>query len=278
MIFDTHLHLVERKRLSYPWLGDAPALNRDWSYYDYEITARRVGITDVLHMEVDVAAGDIEAETAFVADLMQRPGSLIRGAIASARPEAPGFEAWLERADRRVVKGVRRVLHVLPDAVSQTTLFRANIARLGRAGLPFDIVMLARQLPLAQDLVDACPDTAFVLDHCGVPDIAGGAFAPWAAQITELARRPNVTLKLSGVTAYTGGPWTLDTLRPWIGHALHAFGPGRMVWGSDSPVCTLNSGLAEWVATSQALLSDLSGEERQAVLHGNARRVWQIAA
>lgn len=277
MIFDTHLHLVERKRLSYPWLGDAPALNRDWSYDDYEITARRVGITDVLHMEVDVAEGDIEAETAFVADLMQRPGSLIRGAIASARPEAPGFEAWLERADRRVVKGVRRVLHVLPDAVSQTTLFRANIARLGRAGLPFDIVMLARQLPLAQDLVDACPDTAFVLDHCGVPDIAGGAFAPWAAQITELARRPNVTLKLSGVTAYTGGPWTLDTLRPWIGHVLHAFGPGRMVWGSDSPVCTLNSGLAEWVATSQALLSDLSGEERQAVLHGNARRVWQIA-
>lgn len=278
MIFDTHLHLVERKRLSYPWLGDAPALNRDWSYDDYEITARRVGITDVLHMEVDVAEGDIEAETAFVADLMQRPGSLIRGAIASARPEAPGFEAWLERADRHVVKGVRRVLHVLPDAVSQTTLFRANIARLGRAGLPFDIVMLARQLPLAQDLVDACPDTAFVLDHCGVPDIAGGAFAPWAAQITELARRPNVTLKLSGVTAYTGGPWTLDTLWPWIGHVLHAFGPGRMVWGSDSPVCTLNSGLAEWVATSQALLSDLSGEERQAVLHGNARRVWQIAA
>lgn len=278
MIFDTHLHLVERKRLSYPWLGDAPALNRDWSYDDYEITARRVGITDVLHMEVDVAEGDIEAETAFVADLMPRPGSLIRGAIASARPEAPGFEAWLERADRHVVKGVRRVLHVLPDAVSQTTLFRANIARLGRAGLPFDIVMLARQLPLAQDLVDACPDTAFVLDHCGVPDIAGGAFAPWAAQITELARRPNVTLKLSGVTAYTGGPWTLDTLRPWIGHVLHAFGPGRMVWGSDSPVCTLNSGLAEWVATSQALLSDLSGEERQAVLHGNARRLWQIAA
>ncbi|MBL9057915.1 MAG: amidohydrolase [Rhodobacteraceae bacterium] len=277
MIFDTHLHLVERKRLSYPWLGDAPALNRDWSYDDYEITARRVGITDVLHMEVDVAEGDIEAETAFVADLMQRPGSLIRGAIASARPEAPGFEAWLERADRHVVKGVRRVLHVLPDAVSQTALFRANIARLGRAGLPFDIVILARQLPLAQDLVDACPDTAFVLDHCGVPDIAGGAFAPWAAQITELARRPNVTLKLSGVTAYTGGPWTLDTLRPWIGHVLHAFGPGRMVWGSDSPVCTLNSGLAEWVAASQALLSDLSGEERQAVLHGNARRVWQIA-
>ncbi|MDO9638022.1 MAG: amidohydrolase [Pseudotabrizicola sp.] len=277
MIFDTHLHLVNRSRLSYPWLEGAPALNRDWSYEEYESTARRIGITDVLHMEVDVAEADIEAETAFIADLMQRPGSLIRGAIAAARPESPGFAAWLERVDRSVVKGLRRVLHVVPDAVSQSELFRDNIARLGTVGLPFDIVMLARQLPLAIELADACPDTVFVLDHCGVPDIAGGAFEPWAARITDLARRPNVILKLSGITAYTGGDWTLDTLRPWVTHVLEQFGADRMVWGSDSPVCTLQSSLPEWVATSQALLADLSVSERGAILHANACRLWDIA-
>ncbi|GLS87120.1 amidohydrolase [Cypionkella aquatica] len=278
MIFDTHLHLIDRKRLSYPWLGDAPALNRDWTYDDYESVARRVGIRDVLHMEVDVAEADMEAETAFVAELMQRPGSLIRGAIAAARPEAAGFAAWLERADLRVVKGVRRVLHVVPDAVSQGALFRQNIARLGKAGLPFDIVMLARQLPLAQSLADACPETAFVLDHCGVPDIAGDAFAVWAAGITALAERPNVSLKLSGITAYTGGGWSLESLRPWVDHVLQSFGPARMVWGSDSPVCSLQSNLAEWVACTQALLSGLSAPERDAVLQGNARRIWDVAA
>lgn len=277
MIFDTHLHLVNRSRLSYPWLSDAPALNRDWSYEAYEATALRIGITDVLHMEMDVAEADIDAETAYVASLMQRPGSLIRGAISAARPEAPGFAAWLERADRSVVKGLRRVLHVVPDAVSQSTLFRDNIARLGLAGLPYDIVMLARQLPLAIELVDACPDTVFVLDHCGVPDIEGGAFDGWAAYITDLARRPNVILKLSGITAYTGGGWSLASLRPWVTHVLEQFGADRMVWGSDSPVCTLHSGLTEWVAASQALLADLSASERRAILHTNACRLWDIA-
>lgn len=278
MIFDTHLHLVDRKRLTYPWLGDAPALDRDWSYADYEATARRIGITDVLHMEVDVAEADMEAETAFVAALMQRPDSLIRGAIAAARPEAADFAAWLERVDRDVVKGLRRVLHVVPDEVSQTALFRQNIARLGAAGLPFDIVMRARQLPLAQLLVDACPDTVFVLDHCGVPDIAGGGFDAWRAEITGLARRPNLNIKLSGITAYTGGQWTLDTFRPWVSHILDQFGPDRIVWGSDSPVCTLHSNLAEWVAASHALLSGLSTHERNKVLHGNAQRIWKTAA
>ncbi|MFN4128433.1 MAG: amidohydrolase family protein [Paracoccaceae bacterium] len=277
MIFDAHLHLVDRKRLSYPWLKDVPLLDRDWSYDDYATIAHRIGITDVLHMEVDVAEADIDAETAFVAELMQRPGSLIRGAISGARPESPGFEAWLDSVDRRVVKGVRRALHVVPDEVSQTTEFRANIARLGAAGLPFDIVMLARQLPHAQALADACPDTVFVLDHCGVPDIAGGGFEAWAANIADLARRSNINIKLSGVTAYTGGHWILNTLRPWIAHVLEQFGPERIVWGSDNPVCTLQSNLEQWVAASHALLSGLSGDERAAVLQGNARRIWKIA-
>lgn len=276
MIFDTHLHLVDRGRLSYPWLAAAPALDRDWAYADYAATARRLGITDVLHMEVDVAPADIDAETAFVADLMAEPDSLIRGAISSARPEDAGFAARLERVDRQVVKGVRRVLHVMPDALSESALFRQNIALLGRAGLPFDICVLARQLPLAAALADACPDTTFVLDHCGVPDIAGGAFDPWAAQITELARRPNVNVKLSGLPTYTGGGWTLGTLAPWVDHVIGAFGPGRVVWGSDSPVCTLHSGLPEWVAATQALLAGLTADERGAILSGNARRIWNI--
>ncbi len=276
MLFDTHLHLVDRARLTYPWLAQAPALDRDWSLDAYQATARRVGITDVLHMEVDVAEADIDAETAFVAGLMAQPGSLMRGAISSARPEAPGFAAWLERADRRVIRGLRRVLHVVPDDVSQGALFRENIRRLGPAGLPFDICMLARQLPLASALADAAPDTVFVLDHCGVPDIAGGAFDTWARDLAELARRPNVSVKISGFTAYTGGTWTLDSLRPWVEHVIACFGWDRVVWGSDSPVCTLASSLPEWVAATRAFFAEVSADERAALFHRNARRIWQV--
>lgn len=277
MIFDTHLHLVDRARLSYPWLTDVPALDRDWTYDAYEAVARRVGITDVLHMEVDVAEADIDAETAFVAALMDRPGSLIRGAISAARPEAPGFAAWLERLDRRVVKGLRRVLHVVPDEMSQDARFRENIRRLGPAGLPFDLVLLARQLPLGLDLARSAPETVFVLDHCGVPDIAGGGFDTWAAGLKPLAACPNVAIKLSGITAYTGGGWRLATLQPYVARVLDLFGPDRMVWGSDSPVCTLHSDLAEWVAASQALLAPCTAGERAAILSGNARKIWRIA-
>lgn len=274
MIFDTHLHLIDRARLSYPWLSGLPPLDRDWDFDAYCVTAARLGITDVLHMEVDVAETDIDAETAWIADLMARPGSPLRGAISAARPEGAGFAAWLERVDRRTVKGLRRVLHVVPDEVSQAPIFRENIRRLGQAGLPFDICMLERQLPLAADLVDACPDTTFVLDHCGVPAIAGGDFSHWAAQITDLAGRPNLHVKVSGITAYGPAEWTAETLRPYVRHVIESFGPGRVVWGSDSPVCTLQSSLPEWVAVTHLLLADLTQNERTAILHGNARRLW----
>ncbi|WP_134680304.1 amidohydrolase family protein [Paracoccus ravus] len=278
MIFDTHLHLIARNRLSYPWLANVNRLDRDWSYAEYETVAQRLGITDVLHMEVDVAEADIDAETAYIAELMARPGSLIRGAISAARPESPNFESWLERLDRRVVKGLRRVLHVMPDELSQAPAFRENIRRLGAAGLPFDMCLLARQLHLGIALADAAPDTVLVLDHCGVPDIAGGAHESWAEAMAQLALRPNVHVKLSGITAYATADWTLETLRPWVSQVIDCFGPARIVWGSDSPVCTLHSNLAEWVGATHALLADFSAEERALILHRNARRIWNIEA
>jgi predicted TIM-barrel fold metal-dependent hydrolase len=276
MIIDTHLHLVDRTRLSYPWLSSAPALDRDWTIEDYETTARRIGITAALHMEVDVAASDIDRETAWIRDLMQRPGSLIRGCISAARPESAEFPAWLDRLDRSVVRGIRRVLHVVPDEVSQSATFRDGVRRLGAAGLPFDICMLARQLPLAADLIDSAPDTTFILDHCGVPDIAGQDFSSWSTIVRNLAQRPNLNAKISGITAYTGGSWTQETLRPYFHHIIDCFGWSRVVWGSDSPVCTLHSSLSEWVATSQALVADASNEERAALFHANATRIWKL--
>jgi predicted TIM-barrel fold metal-dependent hydrolase len=275
-MFDTHLHLVDRSRLSYPWLSAVPALDRDWTCEEYERTAQRIGITGALHMEVDVAAEDIDRESAFVAELMDRPGSLIRGAISAARPEDAGFAAWLDRVDRRVVKGVRRVLHTVPDDISQSARFRENLRRLGAAGLPFDICMLARQLPLAIELVDAAPDTVFVIDHCGVPDIVGGDFAAWSSHISDLARRPNTNGKISGIVAYGGPDWTLEDLRPYVSHMIAAFGPDRLVWGSDSPVCTLHASLPEWVAATRSLLDDCSAQDREAILDRNALRIYGL--
>ncbi|WP_204115262.1 amidohydrolase family protein [Shimia biformata] len=278
MLLDTHLHLIYKDRLEYPWLDGFEALNRDNRFDAYTRDAARLGIMGCLHMEVDVAEDRIEDETALIGELAAEPGSLMRGAISSCRPENDGFAAFLERnLDNPLVKGFRRVLHVAPDEVSQTMTFRDNIWRLSGTGRTFDLCVLPRQLGLAAELVDHCPDVTFILDHCGVPDVASGAIEPWRADIRALAERLNVVAKISGVVAYgDADTWSLDDIRPFVEETVAAFGHDRIVWGSDQPVCNLGGGLAVWVAATHALTVGWSDGERAAFYNENACRIWDL--
>ncbi|MBZ9918534.1 amidohydrolase [Mesorhizobium sp. B1-1-4] len=278
MIIDTHLHLIDRSALRYRWLAGVPALNRDFSYEEYGVEAQRVGVERVLHMEVDVDPADIEAETERVEGLSRQAGSMLAGAIAACRPEEANFAAYLERQRAKpFVKGFRRVLHVMPDELSEGALFRDSIRRLGGTGLTFDLVVLPRQIPKAIALADLAPDVQFVLDHCGVPDIKGNGEHPWREHMSEIARRPNVVAKISGVVAYADpGSWTVETLRPYVEHTIGSFGWDRVVWGSDWPVCTLGGGLSTWVAATHALLAGCSVAERDRLLSVNARKLWRL--
>ncbi len=278
MIIDTHLHIIDQTALRYPWLAGEPALNRDFSYDDYAREAKRGGVASTLHMEVDVDPADIEAEIANAQAIAGRDGSLLRGAIAACRPEEPGFAAFLERQRANpFVKGFRRCLHVVPDDVSEGPLFRENVARLSGTGLTFDLVVKPHQIPTAATLADLSPDVQFVLDHCGVPDIKAGAEQPWRANVSEIAKRPNVVVKISGVVAYADpANWTVETLRPYVEHTIGSFGWDRVVWGSDWPVCTLGGGLSTWIAATHALIAGASDEERVKLLSGNAKRIWDL--
>ncbi len=279
-IIDTHLHLLYRDRLSYPWLAGVAALDRDFHYETYAAEARRCGITDALHMEVDVALSDIEAETRNVADLALESGSLIRGAISACRPEDDGFLGFLERQlGNPFVKGFRRVLHVVPDDLSERPQFRDNLRRLAGAGRPFDLCVRPDQIDKAIGLADAAPGLQFVLDHCGVPAIKDRAEHPWREKIAEIAKRPNVAVKISGVVAYADpAAWTNDDIRPYVEHAIASFGWDRVVWGSDWPVCTLTASLSTWAAAAQALTLGCSQAERERLFSANARRIWRLAS
>lgn len=272
-IVDTHLHLVYPDRFSYPWLAGAPAINRPWSVESYFAEAEPLGIEAALHMEVDVAEADMMAETAFVADLHPR----VIGAIAAARPESAEFPAQLEQlAGMDHVRGIRRILQMPVGSPPLDDAFAANIRRLAPMNYTFDLCIRADQLPDATGLVDRCPEVQFVLDHCGVPDIAGGGLDPWRADITELAKRPNVAVKFSGIVSYAGPDWTVDDLRPYGEHVIAAFGWDRVVWGSDHPVCTLYADLTRWVQATHDMLAGAAEEERAALLHGNAERIYRL--
>jgi predicted TIM-barrel fold metal-dependent hydrolase len=279
-ILDTHLHLIDRNVLTYPWLGDVPALNHDFLLERYQAEAFRCGIGAALHMEVDVAENQIEAETEQVKRLTARPKSPLIGAISSCRPERADFAAFLERQlANPLVKGFRRILHVVPDDLSLSLVFRANVARLSGTGRPFDLCVRPDQIDTAIALVDRCPYVQFVLDHCGAPKVKEREAHPWRERIAELARRPNVAAKISGVVAYADAEsWTLDDIRPYVEHAIAAFGWDRVVWGSDWPVCTLTASLSIWVAATHAIVKGCSLDERTRLFRGNAARIWRLAA
>lgn len=274
---DTHLHLIHRDRLGYGWTSGIPALaTGDFTLADHGALTAGLGIAGSIFMETGVDDADYKAEARLVAGLVGQGGLL--GQIASCRPEEDaGFDTWLDECEGLQVHGFRRILHVMPDELSQTPTFRRNLAKIGARGWAFDICVLARQLPIAADLARACPDQPLVLDHCGVPDIAGGAFAEWARGIDAVAALAHVHVKLSGITAYCApGTATQATLQPWVDHVLAAFGPDRVVWGGDWPVVNLGIGLPDWISLSRALLQDLSSGEANRIARGNAERVYKV--
>lgn len=274
---DTHLHLIYREKLGYSWTAGIPPLaTGDFTLGDYAALTAGRGVAGALFMEAGVDDADYQTEARLVAGLVGQQGLL--GQIASCRPEDDaGFDDWLDECAALHVHGFRRILHVMPDELSQTKTFRRNLTKIGARGWTFDVCMLARQLPIALDLAQACPDQTLVLDHCGVPDIAGNGFEPWAASIAALAALPHVNVKLSGISAYCApGTANLMTLKPWVDHVLSAFGTDRVVWGGDWPVVNLGSGLPDWIALSRTLLQDLSVAEQDQIAQVNAKRLYRL--
>ena len=277
-IIDSHLHLIYRDRLSYPWLAGFASLNRDFPYEQYGLEARRCGVTGAIHMEVNVVESDIEAETGNIMALAADKKSLQRGAISACRPESRSFPAFLERElDNLFVKGFRRVLHVVPDETSLAKVFRDNLRLLSGSGRPFDLCVRPDQIDKAIALADLAPEVQFVLDHCGIPAIKERAEHPWRESVADIARRPNVAVKISGVVAYADpASWTVDDIRPYVEHAIESFGWDRVVWGSDWPVCTLTASLSLWLAAIQAITAACTAGERRRLFSANARRLWRL--
>lgn len=274
-IIDTHLHLIYPDRLSYPWLGNAPAINKPWSVEAYWAEAKSLGIEAALHMEVDVAEADILAETEFVLGLPS-----IAGAIAACRPEHADFPSELEKllaVGKGRIKGLRRILHEVPDNVSEPQLFADNLRLLAQHGLTFDLCLRADQLQLGVALAQRVPEVTFILDHCGNPDINGIGLDPWRQSLGEIAALPNVMGKVSGIVNHCDPDWSHETLRPYVGHVIESFGWDRVVWGSDHPVVTLTGSLTRWVEAAREIVAGESTENQEKIFHRNAQRIYRLS-
>lgn len=279
-LIDTHQHLVYPDVAGYGWTDGIPPLaNRAFTLEQFHDLTKGANIAGTLFMETGVDDADYKAEARFVAELAKKPQSGILGLIASCRPEDDAdFTEWLNECEDLGVVGYRRVLHVMPDELSTTDTFRKNLRMLGDRGKPFDLCMLPKQLKLGAELAQACDTTTFILNHCGVPNIAGGGLDPWRADIAALAASPNVYCKLSGLLAYCApGMATAETISPYVEHVLDVFGANRMVWGSDWPVVELANGLPDWVSVTNGILSQMSPDEANALGSRTAAELFGLS-
>jgi predicted TIM-barrel fold metal-dependent hydrolase len=277
-ILDTHQHLIYSDRWSYGWTAQIPALaGKAFTYADYLAAARDTGIVATRFMESAPDDPHWRSETRFMAELAAKEGSLIGGLVANCRPEDETFRAWLDEIAALPIAGLRRILHVEPDELSQQPGFIENVRRLAARRWTFDLCLLQRQLPLGVALAQECPAVQFVLDHCGVPDIAGGAVDDWKRKINQLAALPNIACKISGVMAYCPpAAATLAAVRPYVEHCIEAFGWDRVVWGSDWPVCLIGASLRQWVEVTRAIIVGEDVVNQRKLLFDNAARIYAI--
>lgn len=274
-LIDTHQHLILHAHLGYGWTEALPELaTRSFTPADYRAEVG-AAVSAALFMEAGVDDADTKAEARLVAGLIG--AGEVAAQIAGCRPEEAGIEPWLDECASLGVVGFRRILHVVGDDLSQSQTFRQNLRAIGKRGYSFDLCLRADQHAVGAELLRACPDQQFILDHCGNPDIAGDGFDAWSASLAELAAFPHLVIKLSGITVNARpDQQSVADFQPYLERMLALFGPDRMLWGGDWPVCKLGMGLPRWIETTEALLAPLSAAEQTAIARGTAQRVYRI--
>jgi L-fuconolactonase len=192
---------------------------------------------------------------------------------------SPAFPACLERLRAHAsLKGLRHIIQDEPDPhFMQCEDFNRGISALADTGLVYDLLVFEKQLPSALEFVDCHPRQIFVLDHIGKPRIKDALMEPWRRHIFEMARRENVYCKLSGmVTEAEWGKWSKDDLRPYFDAVFEAFGPRRLMAGSDWPVCLLATGYGAWFEILNTFASALSELEREMIFGAVATDVYHL--
>jgi L-fuconolactonase len=224
---------------------------------------------------IAVQARQDDEETGWLIDLA-REHSFIKGVVGWVDLRAPDVDRRLERVGHEpCLVGVRHVVQAESDGFLDGGDFRRGIAALERFDLVYDILIYARQLREATRFAAAFPKQRFVLDHLGKPDVRGGGFKTWRRDIKSLAALPHVWCKLSGlVTEADWWHWTAAQLRPYLDAALEAFGPARLMFGSDWPVCTVAASYAQVVALVRDAIGEYSADEQARILGGTAEDVY----
>jgi L-fuconolactonase len=275
VIIDAHHHLWRYSAEEYGWIDDTMGvLKRDFLPGDLVAATREAGIDGT----VAVQARQTVEETDWLLDLADECDA-IRGVVGWAPIAGRDFGAVLEALrSRQKLCGLRHVLQAEPDENYMLgSEFNAGISRLRECGLVYDILIYEQQLPQAIEFVDRHPEQVFVLDHIAKPLIRDGILEPWAERMRQMGKRENVWCKVSGlVTEADWKLWSPDSLKPYLDTVVEAFGPQRLLAGSDWPVCLVASSYGRWFEVLHEYFVGFSAAERDAIFGETTMQVYKL--
>ena len=279
MTVDTHHHLWDLDVRDQPWIsGEAMApIRRDFGPAD-------------LREALNGSTVDSTVLVQTVADEQETPEMLVRADTVACISGVVGWVDLTARDARETIgilqahpagRWLRGIRHQVEDEPDPAWLCRSDVlgglAAVEDAGLVYELLVRAHQLPAAIKAVAQFPQLTFVLDHCAKPPIASGEFEPWASHLRELARYPHVLCKLSGlVTEADWAQWTVGQIRPYAEIVFEAFGPHRVMFGSDWPVCLLAAGYRQVLDLATELTAGLAEHERAAVFGATAKQIYRL--
>jgi L-fuconolactonase len=274
-VIDAHHHFWRYNVQDFGWIDEAMrVIRRDFLPADLAKTIRAAGVDGV----VSVQARQSLEETRWLLELAGG-NPFVRGVVGWVPLISPEVEKILgELAANPKLRAVRHVLQGEADEFYMLREdFNHGIAALRGHGLVYDILIFERHLPQTIELVDRHPQQVFVLDHVAKPRIKEGLVEPWRKNIQELARRPNVYCKISGmVTEADYANWTEVQLRPYVETVLEAFGPQRLMFGSDWPVCLVACDYARWINLVRGWIGKLSAGEQARILGETAVEAYEL--
>jgi predicted TIM-barrel fold metal-dependent hydrolase len=279
-ITDTHMHIWDPGRLSYPWLAQAPEINKPHLPEQYRAATEGLSIRKMVFVQCEADFAQFREEVAWVTGQAAHE-SRIQAIVAWAPLEKgeAAREDLAALAQNPLVRGIRRIIQFEADAgFCMRPDFVRGVQLLAEFDLHFELCIKGdEQFANALELVRRCPDVRFILDHIGKPFIAEGILEPWAAFLKELAALPNTWCKMSGLVSEADSErWTPADLQPYIDRVLSCFGYKRTMFGGDWPVCTLASTYRNWIETLWVAVSERPVEDRRRLFHDNAAEFYRI--
>ena len=274
LTIDSHHHFWRYSEAEHGWIGeDMRAIRRDYLPRDLEPELRATGTRGVVSVQVRQTREETRDLLAFA-----REAKFVRGVVGWVPLAAADAEAHLDRlSGEPLLRGVRHVVQGEPEGFLSGEAFGRGVGLLASRGLVYDVLIYERQLAEAVAFVDRHPRQVFVLDHIAKPRIRDRALEPWAREIRRLAERPNVFCKVSGmVTEADFVSWREEHLRPYWDVVLEAFGPRRLMFGSDWPVCLVACGYARWHELVRGWAAGLSDDEQDALFGATASRAYRL--